>query len=382
MKNVRIALIGVGVMGKKYAEMITAGSVPCMILTAVVIRKPEMQEWGRSLTNAEGTKPRIYSDTEELFTHHDEYDAVLIVTPHKLHPEQAKRAFLLGKHVMCDKPAGNDIGQAMEMSRAAADAGMVYGMMFHQRLYPKYQKLKSILNSGELGELTRTMLVNSRYFRTAHYHASGSWRSSWNGEGGGALINQGQHILDIWQWLFGMPEKIYADIPFGKYNDFQVDDEATLHMRYPDNLTAVFMLTTGEAVWEERLEIIGTKGKLLLEDDTLHIWRYDRDSSEYIAAEQVNSRENLKVQEETLQFEKAAEPYPQMLENFAQAVINHDSGLLIAAGKDAVNPLMLTNAAYYSAWKDEVVTLPLSPEVYKRALEQKCAEEKAIKMIN
>ncbi len=375
MQIVRTALIGVGVMGKKYAEMITAGSAANMKLAAVVIRRPELQEWGQTLVNTDNTRPEIYADTEELFSHPEQYDAVLIVTPHKLHPEQAKRAFELGKHVMCDKPAGASIGQAIKMTEASQRAKKIYAMMFHQRLYPKYQKLKEILDSGELGKLSRIMLVNSRYFRTAHYHASGSWRSSWNGEGGGALINQGQHILDIWQWLFGMPEKIYADIPFGKYNDFKVDDEATIQMRYADGLTAVFVLTTGEAVWEERMEITGTKGKALLEDDTLHIWKYSEDSFQYIASRNVTSREELTVNEEVIKFEKAVEPYPQMLENFADAVIKNDEKILTAPGENAVNPLMLTNAAYYSAWTGKAVTLPLSAEDYEAALEQQCRDE-------
>lgn len=378
-EKVRVALIGVGAMGKKYAEMITAGEVKGMSLTAVVVRRPEMQEWGRSLTNTDGTKPKLCADTETLFSScAKEYDAVLIVTPHKTHPAFAEQAFALGKHVMCDKPAGVSIGQAIRMSKAAEQAGKIYGMMFHQRLYPKYRKLKEMIDNGELGKLSRIMLENSRYFRTAHYHASGSWRSSWNGEGGGALINQGQHILDIWQWLFGMPEKLYADIPFGKYNDFKVEDEATIQMRYPGNLTAVFVLTTGEAVWEERLEIVGTKGKILMEDDTLHIWRYAKDSREYMKTEAVNSRENLAIEEEVLTFEKEAEPYPQMLENFVDAVQKQEEDILVAQGKDAVNPLMLTNAAYASAWKGEAVELPLNPEEYEKALEERQKREKEV----
>lgn len=370
-QKVRMALIGVGVMGKKYAEMLCDGAVEKMCLTAVVCRRPQMQEWARALKGA----PEVYASTEELFAHPEMYDAVLIVTPHKTHPALARQAFALKKHVLCDKPAGATIAQAVQMQEDAAAAGKAYGMMFHQRLYPKYQKLKEILSAGELGTLSRMMLVNSRYFRTAHYHASGSWRSSWNGEGGGALINQGQHILDIWQWLFGMPEKLYADIPFGKYNDFQVDDEATLQMRYPNNVTAVFMLTTGEAVWQERFEITGTKGKILLEDDTLHIWRYGKDSSEYMRTESVNSRENMTVQEEIIEFGKAEEPYPQMLENFAESVLSGDYEQLVAPGADAVNPLMLTNAAYYAAWTGEPVMLPLKPEVYEAEFEKRCAME-------
>jgi predicted dehydrogenase len=286
----------------------------------------------------------------------------------------AQRAFALGKHVMCDKPAGAVIGDAAAMTDAADKAGKIYGMMFHQRMYPQYITLKKMLSSGEIGNISRVMMINSRYFRTAHYHVSGSWRSSWKGEGGGALINQGQHILDIWQWLFGMPHRIYAEIPYGKYNDFSVDDEATITMRYDDNMTAVFILTTGEAAYEERLEIIGTKGKILLEDNVLHIYRYSADSTEYLKNADVNSRENITVAEETIEIEKIKEPYPEMLENFAQAVIKGDSSLLVAPGADAVNPLMLTNAAYYSAWKGEPVNLPLDADTYYTEYEKHIEE--------
>ncbi len=377
MENkVRAALIGVGVMGKKYAEMIVQGKVQGMVLTAVVARRTEIREWAEKLLNTDGTKPCVYANTDELFEQPDNYDAVIIVTPHKTHPELAIKVFQLGKHVMCDKPAGVTIGQAADMTAASKEYKRIYAMMFHQRKYPKYLKIKDIIDSGEIGRLERIMLVNSRYYRTAHYHASGGWRSSWNGEGGGALINQGAHILDIWQWLFGMPESIYADIPFGKYNDFNVDDEATIYMRYPENLTAVFMLTTGEAVWEERLEIVGSRGRLLLEDDTLHIWRYSADSEEYIKNEQVNSRENLSINEEVISFEKAEEPYTEMLENFAEAVVSGNEQILTAPGEEAINQLMLTNSAYYSAWTGQRVTLPIDAELYEAELRKHCEMEK------
>lgn len=373
--KVRTALIGIGVMGKKYAEMIASGQVADMLLTAVVVRRDEMLDWAEGLVNTDGERPDIYRDTDALFDNPSGYDAVLIVTPHKTHPQLARRAFELGKHVLCDKPAGVSIGQALQMAADSEASGRIYGMIFHQRMYPKYQKIKEILERGELGTLNRIMLVNSRYFRTHSYHRSGSWRSSWKGEGGGALINQGAHILDIWQWLFGMPEKIYADIPFGKYNDFMVDDEATIQMRYPGNVTAVFMLTTGEAVWEERLEIVGSRGKLLLENDTLHIKRYSSDSLEYMKTQQVTSRENLEIEEEVIEFEKAQEPYPQMLQNFAEAVLCGDASMLAVPGSSAVNQLMLTNAAYYSAWTGQQVTLPLDSKVYEEALQRQCEKE-------
>lgn len=373
---VRVALIGVGNMGKRYAEMITNGAVKNMKLTAVVIRRKEQLSWGESLTNTDGTRPYIYPDTDELFADESKFDAVIIVTPHKSHPELAIRAFEAGKDVLCDKPAGVTIQNALDMSEAAKANKRVYGMVFHQRLYPKYQKLKQLISAGELGEIKRIMMVNTRYLRTSKYHKSGSWRSSWTKEGGGALINQGQHILDIWQWLFGMPESLFAQIPYGKYNDFLVDDEATITMKYANGATGVFVLTTGEAHREEHLEIVGTKGKVLLEGNTMHIFRH-RDITDYIISENVNSRENLTIEEEILEFEVETEPYDKILENFATAKEAGSDSMLVAPGKEAVNPLMLTCGAYYSASKNQVVQLPLDQTEYNKLLNELMEKELA-----
>lgn len=248
-------------------------------------------------------------------------------------------------------------------------------LVFHQRLYPKYMKIKEMIDSGEIGTLKRVSLINSRYLRTSHYHKSGSWRSSFAGEGGGALINQGQHILDIFQYLFGMPQRLFAVIPFGKYNPFAVDDEDTIVMEYDTGMTASFILTTGEACCEERMEIIGTKARLLLEDNTLSITRFD-DIEKYIKTEDVNSREHLHFTEEKIMYEKSAEPYTQLLEKFAQAALKHDEGCLVAKGAEGLHSLMLCAGAYYSACKGIRVDLPLDAVRYKELMDNLIEDEK------
>ena len=256
-KVLKMALIGVGNMGKKYAQMIVSGEVLHMKLAAVVIRRDEQIAWGKTLVNVDGQPVEIFRSADELFHAAESdpslFDAVLIATPHKTHKELAVRAFELKKDVLCDKPAAADIGEALAMNDAAEKNERIYGLVFHQRLYPKYMKIKEMIDSGEIGTLKRVSLINSRYLRTSHYHKSGSWRSSFAGEGGGALINQGQHILDIFQYLFGMPQRLFAVIPFGKYNPFAVDDEDTIVMEYDTGMTASFILTTGEACCEERM---------------------------------------------------------------------------------------------------------------------------------
>ena len=286
-----MAVIGIGTMGKKYAKMIQEGRISGMCLGAVCCRSHESSQWAKAEL---GGELPVFQDTEKLFDASELFDACLIVTPHKLHPEVIIQAFDKGKHIFCDKPIGVSMGQCLKIRQKAEEKDLVFAMMYHQRMYPKYERIHELLESGTLGQIRRILMENSRYYRTWHYHKSGSWRSSWRGEGGGALLNQGQHLLDIWQWLFGMPESLYALIPYGKYNDFSVDDEATIVMKYPDKKTAVFILTTGEGTWTERLEIVGSKGTLLLEDSHLTLHQYDRDLEEYKRTASCNSREELK----------------------------------------------------------------------------------------
>lgn len=387
-KILNAALIGVGNMGKKYVDMIVSGKVSNMRLTAIVIRRDELMEWGKSLVNIDGQPVKIFRSADEMFEEEADniknggssntlYDAVIIATPHKTHASLALKAFELGKDVLCDKPAASDIGEALDMTAASKKYNSIYGMVFHQRLYPKYIKLKQLIDDGELGSLKRVCLINSRYLRTSYYHKSGSWRSSFAGEGGGALINQGQHILDMFQYLFGMPQRMFALIPFGKYNHFAVDDEDTIIMDYDNGMTASFILTTGEAVYEERMEIIGTKAKILLEDNVLTITRH-QDVEEYIKTESVNSRENMKFTQEVIEFEKQPEPYIELLEKFAVACIEHNDKYLVASGEEGVNSLMLCAGAYYSACKNMPVELPLDRCEYSKLMNELILKEQEI----
>ncbi len=370
MNQVRIAIIGIGGMGKKYAKIIDRGIIRGMTLAAVTCRSEENAVWAKENLN---NQTKVYQDTNQLFEESDQFDAVLIVTPHKTHPEFAIRAFEHKKHVFCDKPASISIDQAERMNHAAKVSNMKYAMMFHQRLYKKYERVKELIESKELGDIKRVLLENTKYYRTSYYHKSSNWRSSWNHEGGGVLINQGQHMLDIWQWLFGMPKSLCAKICYGKYNDFLVDDEATIYMQYENQMSAVFFITTGEAASEERLEIIGTKGKLLLIDNHLKIWRYETDSEEYAKTAKAFSTEELKIDIKEEEFEVQVDPYEEMLQNFADVILKGES--LIAPGVEGSNALALANAAYLSSWKQETVSLPIQAKLYEEQLKQKMEEE-------
>lgn len=372
----KLALIGLGGQGKKYALLLAEHPEWGIRLTAISTRSGENRQWAR-----EHLGEVFLAESEEDLYEKGDFEALLITTPHRQHPAIALRAFADGKHVLSDKPAGVTVGQARRMEEAAREAGLYYGLIFHQKCQPKYKRVKELLESGTLGKITRMSMENTLYFRTRFYHTSGPWRSSWAGEGGGALINQAHHFLCLWQWLFGLPEGLYARIPFGKYNDFAVDDEALLVMDYPENVTGSFFVSTREASNRERLEVVGTLGSLLLEGDKLTLSLYDQDLAEYAREALCTDARGLAVTVREETFSPAKDPYGEILRDFAEAVEAYEEagGLyrdeerqeaLISPGADGVATLALCGGAYLSALRGERAAFPLSEEAVEECLEQ------------
>ena len=340
---VNIAIIGTGNMGRQYAEMIYGGKTSGLKLTALVCRSGEAFEWGQKFTGV-----RVFRSSDELFENAACFDALIIATPHKTHPQFALKAFELNKHVLCDKPAGILVKDAAKMDRTANEKGLTYALMFHQRLRPEYKYLKNMIDNGEFGKINRMSYVSTRYFRTEAYHQSSPWRSTIEGEGGGALINQGQHPLDLWQWLFKLPDEIFAFVKYGKYNDFDVEDEATILMDYKDGRTGTFTISTAEGIYEDRLIISGSKKAAELNGDKLKIYTFSEDTDEYRHTAKVHAREELKTTEEEIKFDpvSSAELYIGMLNNFAKAISGEEEP--IAGGETGIGTLLITNNAYLS----------------------------------
>ena len=360
-------------MGKLYAQMLDKKMNRDMTLAAVVCRSESNRQWVRENLSEEVL---IYTSTEELYEHENLFDAVLIVTPHKEHSRMAKEAFLHGKHVLCDKPAAASASEARSMQEASTKVGTVYALLYHNRTCPGYQELKKMLMDNELGDITRIFYQSSKYYRTNFYHKSGTWRSSYTGEGGGLLINQGQHCLDLWQWLFGMPEAVYANLQFGKYNDIIVEDEATILMQYTNKVTGTFLISSGEAFPGERLEIVGTKGKVILEDAyRLHYWKNDMDSRLYSETADVMSTEKLHTEYKVIDIESPKNPFEKIFQNFSDAIIKQEA--LIAPGVEGEKSLMISNAAYLSAWKNEEVRLPISALEYEENMKKMIDREES-----
>ncbi len=364
MEKVKIGIIGMGGMGTNHAEYLSAGEIEEAELTAVCDVREARLEWARQNL---GPGVQVFDSADALLAA-GAADAVLIATPHYFHPPLAIQALESGLHVMSEKPAGVYTRQVREMNEAAARSGKVFGVMFNQRNRGEHQKLKELVDSGELGEIVRTNYLITDWFRAQSYYDGGGWRATWAGEGGGVLVNQCPHNLDLWQWICGMPERVRAFVGMGKYHDIEVDDDVTAYVEYENGATGVFITTTGEAPGTNRLEISGDRGKLLLEDGNITFWRTVVPVSRF--------RREWKGGFGSPEVWKCAIPAPAsdqehrgITRNWVEAIL-HGTPLL-ARGEEGINGVELANAMLLSSWTDDWVSIPVDEDLFYRMLQEK-----------
>ena len=361
----RLGIIGVGNIGSGHVQRVKEGECPNIAITAIADRRASRREWAaQQLPEA-----KIFAEGSEMI-HSGACDAVLIATPHYQHPTLAVEAFEAGLHVLCEKPAGVYTLQVREMI-AAADRhpGLVFGMMFNQRTNCVYRKMKEMIDGGEIGEIKRMSWIVTDWYRTQFYYDSGAWRATWAGEGGGVLLNQCPHQLDLLQWLCGLPAKVHAHAYEGKWHDVEVEDDVTAFLEFPNGATGVFITTTGDAPGTNRLEIDGTLGKLVCENNVLTFQKLEVNEREWCASCQEGFRkpdwETITVQTDGLNPQHGG-----VMNAFAAAIENGSP--LVADGREGIHGLMLSNAIHLSAWTGETVSLPIDEQKFYDLLMEKC----------
>lgn len=266
MDKIRRAVSGFGNMGKKYSEYLLNGDINGMELAGICCRNEKGQQYIRDHYPDSVT---VYQNTDEMFAHAADFDSVLIAVPHKQHVALCLEAFRHNLHVLCEKLAGISVSEVERLNQAAGQVSLGFRLLFHQRAMQVHQQLKALIDSGDLGKIYRIVWVCNHCYRTSAYHNSAPWRSSWNEEGGGLLINPCHHILDLWQYFFGMPDTFRAFVDFGKYNDFSVEDSFTLLYFYQNGCRGVMTGASGEYPGVNRLEIFADHGSVCLEDGKL-----------------------------------------------------------------------------------------------------------------
>lgn len=378
MKKLRVGIIGMGNMGGKYASMIAKGEVPLMDLKAITRTKEEkLNELKELLSNQNGYGENKENDLQIFYSADDlikavqegvlELDAVIIATPHYLHQEQTIAALKAGLHVMCDKPAGVYSRQARKMNEEAENYNLVYAMMFNQRTSPVFQKMKEIVESGIYGRIKRVNWIATDWYRPDKYYKSGGWRATWAGDGGGTLLNQCPHNLDLLQWICGMPERVQGFCHEGKYHDIEVEDEVTAYMEFYNGATGIFFASTGEAPGINRLEIsmedallVCDKGKLKVCELGFHEAEYRKTSTDCFS--------KLNGQWHDINCKTIDSQYAEMLKNYAETIVKGTP--LLAKGKEGSKSLLLSNAIYLSSWKKEMIEIPKEGTEYELEFEK------------
>lgn len=368
MEKIKIGIIGMGSQGCKYAEIISNELAERMEITAVTRIRQENQPRMKEILPEDAA---LFNSAEELFAAVEKgtlnLDAVLIATPHLSHEEQTIAALRLGMHVICDKPSGVFSRQARNMNEEAAKHHLVYTMIFNQRTNPVYQKMKELVESGVYGRLKRLNWVVTDWYRPDCYYRSSAWRGTWEKEGGGLLLNQCPHNLDLLQWICGMPTRVQAFCHEGKYHEIQVEDEVTAYLEFPGGATGVFFSSTGEAPGINRLELsledallVCEKGELKVCELGFHEPDYRKTATESFA--------KLNGEWKVIDCGGENTQHVGILKNFADAIQKGEP--LLAGGEEGIKSLYLSNAMYLSSWQKRMVELPREGSVYEREFEE------------
>ncbi len=357
MKKVKLGIIGIGNMGTTHSKNIMEGKCPQIELVAVADTNPDRLKW------MEETYPEVQRfETAEAMLDSGLLDACLVAVPHYDHPHFAMDCFKRHIHVMVEKPAGVYTKQVREMNDMAKKSDVVFGMMFNQRTNPLYIKMREIMQSGELGALRRTNWLITDWYRSQFYYDSGAWRATWSGEGGGVLLNQCPHQLDLWQWICGMPVKVEAKMQFGKWHDIEVEDDVTAYVEYPNGATGLFITSTGDWPGSNRFEVTCEKGRMIAEGNKLTISRLDES---LVGFETDRAFGKPSVEDEVLEFD-GGEKHPGVLNAFAKSIL--EGTPLLADGEEGINGLTLSNAMHLSAFTGKAVELPFDEDLYYEEL--------------
>lgn len=370
MGQIKLGIIGLGNMGTGHAGNVTGGKCPDITLTAVADINPDRIEWGKNNLPGEIT----YFDDAIKMLDSGLIDACIIAVPHYDHPKYAMECMKRGINVMVEKPAGVYTKQVREMNEEAdRHPEVVFGMMFNQRTNCIYRKLHEFINLGEYGEIRRVNWIITNWYRPQAYYDSGNWRATWAGEGGGVLLNQSPHQLDMWQWLCGMPKKVSAHLRYGQWHDVEVEDDATVYMEYENGATGVFVTTTGDAHGTNRLEIQMDRAKFVVENDKLIVDEYEMTEQEF---SKTNTQPFATVKGKVYEAETDGEN-PQhigVLNAWADAILR--GGKLVADGREGINGLTLSNAIHLSDFLGKEIEIPFDEDLYYDELMKRVAVSK------
>jgi predicted dehydrogenase len=358
-----IAIIGLGNMGSSHVKDVMSLNNARLYAVCDI-------DHTRADTFADITEAKAFYSHQDLLDD-PEIHAIIIATPHYDHTPIAIAALKRGVHVLCEKPLAVHANDAQKMIDAYEDAkeefpNLVFSAMFQQRTMGFSQKIKDLIENNELGKLVRASWIITDWFRTQTYYDNGGWRATWRGEGGGVLLNQCPHNLDLYQWFVGLPKTVHGHANIGKYHNIEVEDEVSAFFEYENGMVGHFITTTAESPGTNRLEIVGELGKLVFENDELTFFRNRNSMLETIETSPYSFTkvENWKIHVPCDMNNEA--PHKKIIMNFIDAI--ETGATLIAPAPEGIRSVSLGNAILLSSLLHKPVTLPLDGDLYENEL--------------
>ncbi|MDE0570209.1 MAG: Gfo/Idh/MocA family oxidoreductase [Verrucomicrobiales bacterium] len=361
MENIRYGIVGLGNMGRAHRQSILDGKIEGLSLTAIC-------DIPESLPEKRDGEAR-FTDVDEMIQS-GEIDAIHICTPHPSHRKIGIKALEADLHVLMEKPLAVDKADCQALIQSYKDTGMkrVFAAMFNQRTDPHYTTLKDLIDTNQLGEIRRVHWSVTDWFRTEYYYAMGGWRATWKGEGGGVLLNQCPHNLDLFQWLFGMPQRVTGFLGFGRYHQIEVEDDATLLFQYDDGKNATFITSTGEAPGVNRLEVIADQGVVTVEENNI-LWNKNEVTSSEFSANSMSGFSKPETSTVNIPIEGRGGQHIEIIQNFINSIREGEE--LISPAMEGINSVELANASLLSAWKGKTIELPMDASKYASILKEK-----------
>jgi predicted dehydrogenase len=357
-QEVRMGLIGLGGAGGFHISYLQGGEISRCKLTAVCDADP-----GRLSAFSE---IKTYTDSKDLIRS-GEVDAVLIATPHYFHTPIGIDALEQGLHVLVEKPISVHKADCERLLSARRSGSQVFSAMLPMRTFPAYIEIKQLIDSGQLGRITRINWILTDWFRTDAYYGSVGWRGTWKGEGGGVLVNQCPHQLDLLQWFVGMPSKVRAFCDFGAYHAIEVEDQVAAYMEFPNGANAVFISNTGETPGTCRLEIVGEMGKVLFVNQKLTFAQNEVSMIDFCKTSlSPFQKPNVQILDIPIPTDDTDKSLQRMTQNFVDAIL--DGSPLIAPAEEGIRSVELANSMIYSTLTDSTIELPLDGAAYEAVL--------------
>lgn len=378
-KKVRLGIIGLGAEGGMYANFLDSGMVPNMVIGAICDILPEKKE------KADAYGVPFFADYKEMIAS-GTVDAVVTTVPHYLHPEMGIYALDHGMHTLLEKPVGVYTKQAQRVvDFAATKPELKFGVFFNQRTNPLYVDLKALLDSGELGKLRHTSWIITTWWRPQGYYNQSEWRATWGGEGGGVLVNQAPHQLDLWQWMCGIPKSVFAKCQYGFRRDIAVEDEVNATVEFEDGATGTFITCTHDMMGTDRLEILCDQGKVVVDNSkTVTITRLsepEQELSKEMSMEEVGKLFTGQLDTSTMMKTETkdygsvwGQQHCDVMKNFAAQILEDAAPL--APGSDGMHGVRLANAIHLSSWTGKEVSITdFDEDTYLAELNKRIAAE-------